>query len=150
QATPPRVIRLPRARRGGLDQVGTRNAERGTNDGGGGAGCFGWCRELSAGGTGSGGGPRRDRSLGRRDQSRRRGGVSPREADGQHRFRSVVAEADDPRVGVAGTRRAAGATRYSLRRPTTVSAVPTQNRNIHFTSSAFCEASSEASSRRSA
>src|SRR5438046_5163264 len=64
------------------------------------------CGELAAGGAGGRWGARRDGALGRRDRGRGRRRVSARQAPGQHRFRSVVAQADDARVRDTGAGRA--------------------------------------------
>src|SRR5256886_6962741 len=102
QAAPPRCVRLSRARRGGMGEMGdgkrggsTHRARR--------------RGELAAGGAGGRWGARRDGALGRRDRGRGRRRVSARQAPGQHRFRSVVAQADDARVRDAGAGRAAPA-----------------------------------------
>src|SRR2546430_9915300 len=86
----------------------------GKRETGNGKGCRGQNRprrrgELAPGGTGSRRGARRDEPVGRGDRGRRRRRVSTRQADGQHRLRSVVAQADDARVREPGARRAAPA-----------------------------------------
>src|SRR5207249_9221781 len=66
-------------------------------------------RELAEGGAGGGRGARRNRPVGRGDCGRGGRGIPPREADGQHRLRSVVAKADDAGVRRAGACGAAAA-----------------------------------------
>src|SRR2546430_3312014 len=85
--------------------MGAGSGERGA--GGGGADRARRGRELAAGGPRGGRGARRNRPVGRGDCGRGGRGIPPREADGQHRLRSVMAKADDAGVRRAG---AGGAT----------------------------------------
>src|SRR2546425_197113 len=87
--------------------MGAGSGERGA--GGGGADRARRGRELAAGGPRGGRGARRNRPVGRGDCGRGGRGIPPREADGQHRLRSVVAKADDAGVRRAGACGAAAA-----------------------------------------
>src|SRR5881409_1850536 len=87
--------------------MGAGSGERGA--GGGGADRARRGRELAAGGPRGGRGARRNRPVGRGDCGRGGRGIPPREADGQHRLRSVVAKADDAGVRRAGAGGAAAA-----------------------------------------
>src|SRR3989449_11660118 len=87
--------------------MGAGSGERGA--GGGGADRARRGRELAAGGPRGGRGARRNRPAGRGDCGRGGRGILPREADGQHRLRSVVAKADDAGVRRAGAGGAAAA-----------------------------------------
>src|SRR5207247_9026272 len=77
--------------------------------GGGGADRARRGRKLAAGGPPGGRGARRNRPVARADCGRGGRGIPPREADGQHRLRSVVAKADDAGVRRAGACGAAAA-----------------------------------------
>src|SRR2546429_3412072 len=87
--------------------MGAGSGERGA--GGGGADRARRGRELAAGGPRGGRGARRNRPIGRGRSGRGGRGIPPREADGQHRLRSVVAKADDAGVRRAGAGGAAAA-----------------------------------------
>src|SRR5205085_1941050 len=92
-----------------MGEMGNGKGEAGNGKRGGRTHRAGRRGELAAGGAGGRRGARRDGALGRRDRGRGRRRVSAREAPGQHRFRSVVAQADDARVRDAGAGRAAPA-----------------------------------------
>src|SRR3989441_1754475 len=87
--------------------MGAGSGERGA--GGGGADRARRGRELAPGGPRGGRGARQNRPVGRGDCGRGGRGIPPREADGQHRLRSVVAKADDAGVRRAGAGGAAAA-----------------------------------------
>src|SRR2546430_2993552 len=87
--------------------MGAGSGERGA--GGGSAHRAGGGGGLAAGGPGGRRGARGNRPVGRGDCGRGGRGIPPREADGQHRLRSVVAKADDAGVRRAGACGAAAA-----------------------------------------
>src|SRR6266542_4471991 len=76
--------------------------EQGAGPGRGGADRARRSGELAAGGARGGRGARGDRFVRRRDRGRRGRRLSPGEADGQHRLRPLLAEADD--AGLRGPR----------------------------------------------